>query len=53
MGYDLIHYSPNAHVAEPATEALPPGQVERTEAPVLEKVPLGQVAQYVDWLSEA
>ena len=41
------------HVSDPATDALPPGQVVQVEAPILEKVPLGQVVQYVDWLSEA
>ena len=41
------------HVSEPATEALPPGQVMQSDAPVLENLPLSQVAQYVDWLSEA
>ena len=41
------------HVSEPATEALPPGQVMQSDAPVLENLPLSHVAQYVDWLSEA
>ena len=45
------HHKP--HTSEPATEALPAGQVLQEEAPVCEKVPLGHVAQYVDWLSEA
>ena len=40
-------------MSEPATEALPPGQLLQVLAPVLEKVPLGQVEQYVDWLAEA